>query len=75
MVEAPIRFASLVGGVLVYETIFFRDCPSHKDLYNIQVLRYMDDVPGYYFSNLVEIVVDSSRRHLKDYLVDFPRTK
>jgi hypothetical protein len=55
MIEAPIRFASLVDGILVYETRFFRDCPSHKDLYDIQVLRSMDGVSGNYSLNWWEL--------------------
>jgi len=73
MIETPIHFASMVNGVLLYETKFFRNCPSHKDVYNIQVLCGMEGVPG--FPKLVGIVVNESEIHLKSYLVELPRTK
>lgn len=71
--QPPIHFASLINGILVCETKFAHNCPSHKDLYNIQVLRGMDGIPG--FAKLVGIVVDQSGKHLKSYLIEFPHTK
>jgi hypothetical protein len=69
----PTRFAALVNGMLVCEIKFLGDCPRHKGIYDIQVLRGMDGVPG--FSKLVGIVVDRYRKHLKSYLVEIPQTK
>jgi hypothetical protein len=78
MIEAPIHLASMVNGVLLYEAKFFRSYPSHKDIYNIQVLCAMEGVPG--FPKLVGIVVNKSEKneseiHLKSYLVELPQTK
>jgi hypothetical protein len=75
LVDPPIYFASMVNGILVLETMIFQDYPSHRDLYNIQVLRGMDGVPGHGFPKLVGVVVDRSRKHLKSYLLEFPQTK
>jgi serine/threonine protein kinase len=63
----------LIDGKLVYESKFAQNCPTHKDVYNIQILRSMDDVPG--FSKLVGVVVDNSGEHLRSYLIEFPQDK
>jgi hypothetical protein len=73
MIVPLTRFASVVNGMLVCEIKFFRDCPRHKDLYEIQVLRGMEGVPG--FAKLVGIVVDRSKKHLKSYLVETLQSK
>lgn len=72
-ISPPTRFASLVDGVLVLEIKFIGDCLRFKDLYEIQVLRGMDGVPG--FSKLVGIVLDRSRKRLRSYLVKVPQSK
>jgi hypothetical protein len=69
MVSPPDRFITCVNGMLVYEIKFARSLPSYEYLYNIQLLRCMDDVPG--FAKLVGVVVNTSGNYLKSYLTGF----
>jgi serine/threonine protein kinase len=56
--------------MLVYEIKFARSLLSYEHLYNIQLLRCMDDVPG--FAKLVSVVINTSGNYLKSYLIGFP---
>ena len=71
MLDPPHRFASCLDGRLVYEVRFTDSIPNPEWIYNIQVLHCLKGVPG--FAKLVGIVVDVSQRHLKSYLIEFPR--
>jgi hypothetical protein len=73
LLEPPYRFATCVDGRVVRETKFARSLPSYELLYNIQLLRCMEGVSG--FAKFVGIVVDSTGKHLKSYLVEAPRTR
>ncbi|KAI4156444.1 MAG: hypothetical protein L6R39_001115 [Caloplaca ligustica] len=73
LLEPPNRFASCVNGILVYETMFVSEVPSPELVYNIRLLHCMDGTPG--FARLVGIVMDTSGKQLKSYLVDFPRVQ
>lgn len=73
MVEPPDRFAACVDGMLVYETKFAHPSPTYEAIYNIQLLHCLKGVAG--FVTFMGIVVDRSGKHLKSYLVKFPRTK
>lgn len=73
MIEYPDRFATCVDGMLVYETKFAQSTPTYEAIYNIQLLHCLRGVPG--FVAFVGIVVDRSGKHLKSYLVKFPRRK
>lgn len=65
------RFASCLNGRLVYEVRIYSSIPNPERVYNIQVLHCLNGVPG--FAKLVSIVVDTNKRHLKSYLIEFPR--
>lgn len=73
MLEPPNRFASCIDGVLVYETKFASSVPSPELLYNIQLLHCMNGVSR--FAKLVGIVISSTGKHLKSYLIEFPRAR
>lgn len=73
LLEPPSRFAACIHGRLVYEIRFARSLPSSELLYNIRLLHCMNGLSG--FANLVGIVVDTTRIHLKIYLIEFPRAR
>jgi hypothetical protein len=73
IIESPSRFAASLNGSLVYETKFARPLPSCEFLYNIELCRCMENIPG--ILNLVGVVVDESATRLKSYILDFPQTK
>jgi hypothetical protein len=73
MLDPPSRFAACINGMLVYETKFACSVPSSELLYNIQLLHCMNGVCG--FAKLVGIVVDTTGKHLKSYLIEFPRAR
>ena len=73
LLQPPNCFVTFVNGVLVRETKFARPLPSEEMLYNIQLLRCMNGIPG--FAKLAGIVVDITGKHLKSYLVEFPKTR
>jgi hypothetical protein len=73
IIEPPTRFATWANSMLVYETKFARAVPSDELLYNVRLLRCMEGISV--FAKLVGIVVDVSGKHLKSYLIKFPRTK
>jgi hypothetical protein len=73
IIEPPTRFATWANSMLVYETKFARAVPSDELLYNIRLLRCMEGISV--FAKLVGIVVDVLGKHLKSYLIEFPRTK
>jgi hypothetical protein len=53
----------------VYEIKFDRSLPSYEHLYNIQLLRCMDDVPG--FAKRIGVVVNTSGNYSNSYLTGF----
>lgn len=73
ILEPPSRFAACIHGILVYEIKFARSVPSTELLYNIQLLHCMNGVSG--FAKLVGIVVNTTRTHLKSYLIEFPSAR
>jgi hypothetical protein len=73
MLDPPSRFAACIDGMLVYETKFASSVPSSELLYNIQLLHFMNGVCG--FAKLVGIVVDTTGKHLKSYLIELPRAR
>ena len=73
LLDPPSRFAACIDGMLVYETKFASSIPSSELLYNIQLLHCMKGVSG--FAKLVGIVVDTTGKHLKSYLIEFPRAR
>ncbi|KAL8951916.1 MAG: hypothetical protein Q9222_002135 [Ikaeria aurantiellina] len=70
-VACPNRFASCLGGELVYETKFGRSPPTYCYLYTIRVLRAMDNEPG--FARCQGVVTNTSGRRLKSFLITIPR--
>ena len=72
LLEPPYRFVTCFNGRVICETKFGRSLPSYELLYNIKVLRCMDGVSG--FAKFVGIVVDTTGKHLKSYLIEVPRT-
>ena len=68
MVNPPDCFCSTINGILVYEIKSKDSTPSVGMLYNIRVLHCMKGSSG--FANLVGIVTDNSRKHLKSYLIE-----
>ena len=73
IVDPPNRFASCISGMLVYEYKITDPIPSLEMLYNIRVLHCMNGTPG--FAKLVGIVTDKSGKHLKSYLIEFPKSR
>ena len=73
MLDRPSRFASCINGILVYETRLTSSKPSAEFIYNIELLHCMDGAPG--LSRLVGVVVDTSRKYLKSYLIEFPKAR
>lgn len=69
MVQPPDRFITCLNGMSVYEINFDRSLPSYEHLYNIQLLRCMDDVPG--FAKRIGVVVNTSGNYSKSYLTGF----
>ena len=57
----------------MHEIKLARFVSSYELLYNIQLPRCISGASG--FAKLVGIVVDTTGKHLKSYLVDLPRTK
>lgn len=72
MVDPPNFFCSSVNGLLVYEVKFKDSVPAVGLLYKIRVLHCMNGSPG--FTKLIGIVTDNSRRYLKSYLIELPKT-
>ena len=73
MIDIPNCFASSINGTLVYEIKSRDSTPSVDFLYNIQVLHCMDGVPG--FAKLIGVVTDNGGKHLKSYLIEFPKAR
>ena len=73
VIDPPSRFASYVNGMLVCETSFARSTPSSSLLYSIKILHSMKGLPG--FANLIGVVVDTTGRYLRSYLIEFPRAR
>ena len=72
-IDSPAYFASCVGGTLVYEVRFYQGTSTLELLYNIQLLRSMENVPG--FAKFVGIVTNNSGKRLRSYLVEFLWTR
>lgn len=73
MLDPPNRFASCINGTLVFEIKFTGSDTIIELLYNIRVLNCMNGAPG--FAKLVGVVTDNSGKHLKSYLVEFPKAR
>ena len=73
LLEMPNNFISSIAGTLVYEVKFSHALPTPEQMYNIQLLRCMHGVPG--FPKLIGIVVDSTGKHTRSYLVEYPHTR
>ncbi|OAK97740.1 hypothetical protein IQ06DRAFT_36722 [Phaeosphaeriaceae sp. SRC1lsM3a] len=71
--EPPNRFLSIVAGVLVEEVKCTRSPPSLTFLYAIQAFHCLSGVPG--VLSLKGVVIDSSRKHIRSYLLGLPKTK
>ena len=73
MLDPPSRFVSCINGVLVYEIRLSSSVPSTELLYNIELLHCMRGAPG--LATLVGIVVDTSRKCLESYLIEYPKAR
>ena len=73
LVELPNCFASSIDGTLVYEIKSRDSTPSFEFLYSIQVLHCMEGVSG--FAKLIGVVTDNGGKHLKSYLIEFPKAR
>ena len=73
MLDLPSRFVSCIDGILVYEMRLSNSKPTAELLYNIELLNCMRGAPG--LANLVGIVVDTSRKYLQSYLIEFPKAR
>ena len=73
ILDPPSHFASCINGMLVYETRFANSVPSPELLYNVKLLHCMTGVSE--CAKLVGIVVDTTGKHLKSYLIEFPRAR
>lgn len=73
LVDPPHCFASSINGILVYEFKCRDSSPSAEILYNIQVLHRMKGAPG--FAKLIGVVTDHDGKHLKSYLIEFPKAR
>lgn len=71
--EPPKRFLSIVAGNLVEEVKCTRSPPYPSFLYNIQAFHCLDGIAG--VLNLQGVVIDSSRKHIRSYLLRLPKTK
>lgn len=72
IVNPPNYFCSSLNGQLVYEIKLKDSTPTVEMLYAIRVLHCMNGIPG--FTKLIGIVTDDSRRYLKSYLIELPKT-
>lgn len=71
--EPPNRFVSIVAGSLVEEVRSTRSPPYPTFLYALQAFHCLNGVPG--VLSLLGVVVDSTRKHIRSYLLELPRTK
>ena len=72
-IDPPTSFASCLGGKWVLETKFGQTIPTVELLYNIQLLRAMENTPG--FVKFAGVVTDASGKRLSSYLIEFPWTR
>jgi hypothetical protein len=71
--EPPNRFIAMINGSLVQEVKCIRPRPNLNFVYSIQAFHCTREMPG--ILNLKGVVIDSSRRYLRSYLLELPATR